>query len=379
MSIVGSLATMNVADLLQFLEVGQKNGILRVRHENITKMIFFEKGTIVGSSSNDPKEYFGQFLLHYGKIDEAGLKAGMEKHRQLKVPLGRALVHLGLIHDAEMMELLRERALEIIYDLFLWEQADFAFEDNALLPQDLIRIEIKPTSVVIEGIYRVDEWQRYRGRIPSDRVVLGLVPGQSLREVTVGSQLPKILWYIKKQMSVGEICYNMHASPFHVYSLLYSLLCEGVVQVLDELPQLEQSLQPLPEYLEAPDDLLERAKEFIQHEKAAEALEILASILELDPNHIKAGTMLLKAESVLVRQIYQSAIRPDAIPFLTVSIDVLMTTEIGPKEGFILSRINGSWDVKSILSICPFREAESLLIIQKLYAAKLIKFVDSRH
>ena len=105
MSIVGSLATMNVADLLQFLEVGQKSGILRVRHEKITKMIFFEKGIIVGSSSNDPKEYFGQFLLHYGKIDETGLKAGMEKHRQLKVPLGRALVHLGLINDGEMMEL----------------------------------------------------------------------------------------------------------------------------------------------------------------------------------------------------------------------------------------------------------------------------------
>ena len=379
MSIVGSLATMNVADLLQFLEVGQKSGILRVRHENITKMVYFEKGIIVGSSSNDPKEYFGQFLLHYGKIDETGLKAGMEKHRQLKVPLGRALVHLGLINDGEMMELLRERALEIIYELFLWEQADFAFEDNALLPQDLIRIQIKPTSVVMEGIYRVDEWHRYRGRIPSDRIVLGIVPGQSLHEVTVGSQLPKVLWYIKKQLTVGEICYNMHASPFHVYSLLYSLLCEGVIQVLDELPKLVSPPPPLPEYLEAPDDLLERAKEYVKREKAAEAFDILTNLLELDPNHSEAGTLLAAAESMLVRQIYQSSIRPDAIPFLTVSIDALTTTELGPKEGFILSRINGSWDVKSILSICPFREAECLLIIQKLCATKLIKFVDSGH
>ena len=379
MSIVGSLATMNVADLLQFLEISQKSGILRVRHENITKMVFFEKGIIVGSSSNDPKEYFGQFLLHYGKIDETGLKAGMEKHRQLKIPLGRALVHLGLIHDGEMMELLRERALEIIYELFLWEQADFAFEDNALLPQDLIRIQIRPTSVVMEGIFRLDEWQRYRARIPSDRIVLGLVPGQSLHDVTAGSQLPKVLWYIKKQLTVGEICYNMHASPFHVYSLLYSLLCEGAIQVLDELPKLVSPPPPLPECLEAPDDLLERAKEYVKREKAAEALDILTNYLELDPNHSEAGALLVAAESMLVRQIYHSSIRPDAIPFLTVSIDALTTTELGPKEGFILSRINGSWDVKSILSICPFREAECLTIIQKLCAKKLIRFVDSGH
>ena len=184
---------MNVADLLQFLETGHKSGILRIRHESITKMIYFEKGTIVASSSNDPKEYFGQFLLHYGKIDESALKAGMEKHRELKVPLGRALVYMGLIDGGEMLELLRERALEIIYNLFLWEQADFAFEDNASFPHDIIRIEIKPTSVVMEGIYRLDEWRRYRERIPSDRVILGLVPGRSIHGVATGSQIPKIL------------------------------------------------------------------------------------------------------------------------------------------------------------------------------------------
>ncbi len=130
--------------------------------------------------------------------------------------------------------------------------------------------------------------------------------------------------------------------------------------MLDELPKLVHPLPPLPEYLETTDDLLERAKEYVKHEKAAEALDLLTNFLELDPNHAEAGALLVAAESMLVRQIYHSVIRPDAIPFLTVSIDVLTTTELGPKEGFILSRINGSWDVKSILSICPFREAECL-------------------
>ena len=39
---------------------------------------------------------------------------------------------------------------------------------------------------------------------------------------------------------------------------------------------------------------------------------------------------------------------------------------IGSQEGFMLSRINGEWDVASILSICPFREADSLRMIAKL-------------
>ena len=82
MGIAGNLATMSVMDLLQFLEAGVKSGILKVSRENTTKEIFFEKGTIVGSTSNDPKEYFGQFLLHYGKIDEPQLRLALERQRQ---------------------------------------------------------------------------------------------------------------------------------------------------------------------------------------------------------------------------------------------------------------------------------------------------------
>ena len=43
MGIVGNLATMSVVDLLQFLETGQKSGVLRVSHESVTKEIFLEK------------------------------------------------------------------------------------------------------------------------------------------------------------------------------------------------------------------------------------------------------------------------------------------------------------------------------------------------
>ena len=50
MGIAGNLATMSVMDLLQFLETGLKSGILKISRENVTKEIFFEKGTIVGST-----------------------------------------------------------------------------------------------------------------------------------------------------------------------------------------------------------------------------------------------------------------------------------------------------------------------------------------
>jgi hypothetical protein len=40
----------------------------------------------------------------------------------------------------------------------------------------------------------------------------------------------------------------------------------------------------------------------------------------------------------------------------------------------MLSRINGIWDIESILSICPFRDADSLRMIKGLRDKGVIGF-----
>jgi hypothetical protein len=127
MSIHGTLKTMTVADLLQFLAAGQKTGTLKIGHSGIIKQIYLENGLIVGSTSNDPREFLGQVLLHYGKITEDQLQKAMDIQRQSGGRLGVILSSRGFVSQADVMEVLRTRTLEIIYDLFIWEEADFAF------------------------------------------------------------------------------------------------------------------------------------------------------------------------------------------------------------------------------------------------------------
>src|SRR5215510_7178367 len=158
MGIRGSLNTMSVADVLQFLAAGRKTGTLKIGRASIIKQIYLENGLIVGSTSNDPKEFLGQVLLHYGKISEAELRAGMDVHRQSGNKLGMVFAAKGVVPEGDIMEVLRTRTLEIIYDLFIWEQADFEFFDHEELPPDLIRIQVDVTSVIMDGIYRIDEW-----------------------------------------------------------------------------------------------------------------------------------------------------------------------------------------------------------------------------
>jgi hypothetical protein len=372
MGIRGTLNTMSVSDLLQFLASGRKTGTLKLGLGSIVKHIYLEDGLIVGSSSNDPKEYLGQVLLHYGKIEEAQLQTAMEIQRKSGGKLGEILSSRGFVTQQDVVEVLRTRTLEIIYDLFIWDEAHFEFFDNEPPPKDLIRVQVEVTSVIMDGIYRIDEWARYRTVIPSERTFFELIPGwtQSLN----GSQETRqILYHVEKRMTAAEICYNMHTSLFHACALLFDLVSKEIIRVAGEAPEPTPEVSADLSALKLPvPELLKQARAEIKENNAENALAIIHSALEQEAKNAEAHRLREEAENKFVAQIYQGGLSPRALPRILVSPEQLEHERLGPQEGFVLSRINGESDIESILSVCPFREADSLRMIKKLLDSGII-------
>jgi hypothetical protein len=375
MSIHGTLKTMAVSDLLQFLAAGRKTGTIKFARGSIVKQIFFENGAIVGSASNDPREFIGQVLLHYGKITEQQLREAMETHRESGDRLGNVLSARGFVSQADIMYVLRTRTLEIIYDLFIWDEADFEFFDGEALPAELIRINVDATNVIMDGIYRIDEWARYRQVISSDRAFFDLVPGWTQSLANSSKERREILYHIEKGLTAAEICYNMHTSLFHAYALLFELVEQGVIKVGGEAPAVEPP--PDPSTLRLPKtvpDLLKLARAEMKENNVENALAIITSALDLEPKSSEAQNLRAAAEKKFIAQVYQNGISPRAVPKLIANFEQLQNEGLGPQEGFVLSRINGELDVGSILSVCPFREADSLRMIKKLMDEGIIAF-----
>ena len=374
MGIHGTLNTMSVSDLLQFLGTGRKTGTLKVGRGSIVKEIFLEDGSIVGSNSNDPREYLGQMLLHYGKIEESQLQAAMEIQRQSGGLLGEILSSRGFVTQDDIAEVLRTRTLEIIYDLFIWEEAHFEFFDNDPLPADLIRIQVDATSVIMDGIYRIDEWARYRTVIPSERTFFELTPGWT-QSLNASKEIRQVLFHVEKRMTAAEICYNMHTSLFHACALLFDLVNKDIIKVAGEAPApvveapADLSALKLPQTVP---ELLNLARAEMKENNAENALAIIHSALEQEPKNTAAHRLREEAEKKFVAHAYQNGLSPRAVPKILESLEQLEHERLGPQEGFLLSRINGESDVESILSICPFREADSLRMIKKLLDGGII-------
>ena len=370
MAIHGTLTTMSVSDLLQFLAAGRKTGTLKFNRGNVLKEIYFQNGVVVGANTNDPKEYLGQVLIHYGKLTESQLQAAMEEQRKAGGKLGEIVVAQGFMTSAAVLEILRIRTLDIIYDLFIWEDAHFEFFDSEPFPADLIRIEVEPTNIIMEGIYRVDELARYRTLIPSERAVLEL-SGSTPPSANLSKSFRQILSFIEKRMTVAEICYNMHDSSFNIYAQLFELVSNGAARVVEELPE-----ETTPASRDLPQDLSEllwMAKRELKDGHADKALEIVHQMLVVEPKNDEYQELLKEAESQFVKQVY-AELSPQAVPRILMLPEALTQQQLGPQEAFVLSLINGEWDIQSILSISPFREADSLRMIKSLEKGGIIGF-----
>jgi hypothetical protein len=195
--------------------------------------------------------------------------------------------------------------------------------------------------------------------------VLELNPGWT-SSLNIGKDVRKILYFVDKRMSVAEICYNMHASSFHVYAQLYDLVNNGIARVAGEVPPSPVTDDVFEDLPEAVPELLWAARCELDEENPESALSIIHKVLREEPKNAEAQRLLFMAEEKFVERVYATQLSPHAVPKVLVAPESLTEENIGPQEGFVLSRINGEWDVESILSICPFREADSLRMIKTL-------------
>ena len=61
------------------------------------------------------------------------------------------------------------------------------------------------------------------------------------------------------------------------------------------------------------------------------------------------------------------------MPVAQCSFDELTELDITPQEGFILTRVNGSYDVQTILQISPMPQLDGLLTFWRLAQAGHVK------
>ena len=438
MAIAGNLRTMQLSELLQWLSAGLKTGTLVVRGAPGEKRIYFDNGRVTSSSSTLEREHLGRFLVGFGFITEEELIRALEVQQESRILLGKILVMIGAIKEEELANLVRLKAAETIYDMFLWTEGSFAFIDGEIPSLPMVPISSDVTGIVMEGLRRYDEWQRIKTRIPTMRAIPAVV-------MPVEEELPErdkmILGATNGRRAIDQIALETHNPDFHVAKLIYDLMLTGHVMLVGEREETTAEpvfaeVEPIEEDSSSfdplmsgdlhtiPESALPAAQgeelrfappgprtpvptdfnQFLKRDsgatlsrrpapRPADSADTLPNVkpdktekavrTETPPAPgpaVKAPPPAQAAETV------EAAFSPTplseplpripagSIPVLRKPMEELMDFPFTPPEAFIVSRINGTWDVRSIGRISPFPEAEVTRIFHKLHKSGVITF-----
>jgi len=371
MSVSGSLATMQLGDLLQWCGSNLKTGTLRVKRGPIDKQLFFREGRLFSSISSSPRETLGQFLIRSGHITEEELfKALIEQDRNSQ-PLGQILLASEVITEEILEELLRLKTEEAIYDCFLWPDGEFTFEEGKLPETIPVSLPLDLTGVILEGARRTDEWERIHKVFPSRLTTFEIVGDVVESSSDLSEEDERVLELVERGKNLAEISLELHAVEFYAASKLLELHERKLVRVKDVPEEIDFDLQvkELREHLKTGASLYNAG----DYEKALECFE---GALNVDSQNKYARLFSIKIQRILEDLKQVSDLPLDGVPRLNVTLVELAGLDLDPQEGFVLSRVNGDWDIDSITKICPMGEQEVLIIFKRLLDQGLIKLSE---
>jgi hypothetical protein len=317
--------------------------------------------------------------MSHGYITEPELMKAMQVQSDSNIFLGKILVMIDVIDEESLQRLMRRKAEEAIYDIFLWREGEFAFVDDELPTMEMIPLQVDVTGLIMEGTRRVDEWQRIRLIIPNETMIPVIVKPVDTDDLDEAQKM--IVAAIDGKRSIADMVLESRSSMFMVSETLYRLVREGSVQLVDAQPAKAAAVRDeqrvsgqVPAFREEDevDSLVQRAQQALRAKEYEKVQRLLRAAENIDPNHAKVRSATRGAEAAILADLHRQGLVAERVPRVAKSFEEITEMNFTPNEGFILSRINGQWDIGSLIKISPIREPDAMLIFYKLWRDGII-------
>lgn len=369
--IAGTLGSSDFPDLLQWLARATQSGTLVVTRKGtdrkVEKRFVFSNGRVVSTASTEPEEYLGHFLVGHGHLDETLLAKAIEMQQTNRMLLGKILLTLGAIGEEDLDEMLRMKAEETIYDVFTWEDAEFEFQPGRMPELAMVPLDLDVESLLLHGAQRADEWASVRKLIPSVQcvpVAVGeLVAGE-------GGTAQAILDLVNDDRTIEEIALQCHRSHFAVSQVLARKVRDGSLKIVK--PRRLEPETARETTADGVHQILRLALGDLRAGHLDATLRRLKEARESAGDNGAAAELAAQVEERIRGALERAGLTPEAVLELAHGTPDA-SSSLSAQEGFLLSRLDGRYDIRAICKITPLPALETLVALWKLLRAGHIR------
>jgi len=177
MALQGSLEDFELTDVFQLIQLGQKDGGLRIQSEDDVGIVYFKGGIVIHAKTNSING---------------------------------------------------EAAIDTILS---WKKGRFVFNPNEETLERTVELPIQ--QVILEAARRIDEMNKIQKLIPNFEVIVNIieVPEAGVEKIHLKPEEWKILSFVDGSRSIKAIASKASVSEFETARVLYGLISSGLVKI----------------------------------------------------------------------------------------------------------------------------------------------------
>lgn len=244
--ISGYLSEFSLAEVFQFLEQGNKTGLLYLtandvnnKQEEQNYYIWFRQGRIITSANS----LDGQGLLKL--IEQRGLVSSrinnMIEHCPSQTPLGIYLKAKEVLDADQLKMLFSIQVIRSVCALFALPEARFEFDTSALIPyKEMTGLSSPATEVTLAGLRALRDWDALAEKLPQPSSgLISIIEGNP--EVAINQSESQVWAYTQGGVSIEQIAKELALPLEKVQQIAFRLI---IISLAQEVPVLVPTPQP---------------------------------------------------------------------------------------------------------------------------------------
>ncbi|MCA1993088.1 MAG: DUF4388 domain-containing protein [Coleofasciculus sp. S288] len=258
MAITSCLSEFSLPELFQFLDQGNKTGLLTLRFQperqeqgKRVRHVLVRQGRIVAVTNRLDHQCLLSMIVQRGWISPKVLREQVNRC-PANIPIGLYLKTQGFLQPEQLRLLFHAQVLRQVCGLFRLKDAQFKFDSKATLPTtEMTGLSLSATEATLMGLRVLRDWEALADKLPE--------PTSALSRAVIGKRHLRLdslegrVWQLANgSLPLNAIATQLNQSVETIQQTAFRLINVGLVA---EVPMItpshakyleEEALDPVP-------------------------------------------------------------------------------------------------------------------------------------
>jgi len=266
MPLQGNIRDFSTTQLLNLVNLSRRTGTLTIfesvptgemdamKNERMAPgderaQVAFSKGKLVYAVLSGQDNSLVAVLNKAGKItnEQARILRERAKNTTDKA-LAMRLIGARYVSQADIISCVKQHILEVVYNLMVWSDGPFRFDDGQMPASDRILVPIELENVIIEGARRIKKDAEINRVIPNLDVSLRFPenPKEKFAGVHLSVDEWKVVSYVSPKNKLRQIMKALNMSEMEIKRVVFGLYQADLVRIVQPTAAVDAAAARTP-------------------------------------------------------------------------------------------------------------------------------------